>query len=322
MTRDEPSIKPEDSSNADATSVVADASAGSWVYQLAPQGLQPYLKLARLDRPVGVWLLLWPCWWSLLLATPGGQPPNLVYMALFALGAIAMRGAGCTYNDIVDRDIDAKVARTALRPIPAGEVSTKAAAASLVFQSLVGLAVLVQFNLFSIWLGISSLALVALYPFMKRITWWPQAWLGLTFNWGALMGWAVLRADIGLPAIILYGACLFWTLGYDTIYAHQDREDDALIGVKSSARRLGSNTRPALFLFYGLFAAGLAYSFYQLGFGPAFWIAFLIAVVQLARQIVQLDIDDGDQCLSLFKSNITLGGVLFIGMFIDRLLLL
>ena len=300
-----------------AATVVSDANAANWVYRYAPGFLRGYLKLARLDRPVGVWLLLWPCWWSLSLATPAGKLPDPWTMVLFMIGALAMRGAGCTYNDIVDRDIDAKVARTALRPIPAGEVSAKAAAGFLVFQSLIGLAVLLQFNVFSIWLGIASLALVMLYPFMKRITWWPQAWLGLTFNWGALMGWSVVDGTLDAPAILLYAACIFWTLGYDTIYAHQDREDDALIGVKSSARRLGDSTRPALILFYALFYLGLVCAFAMQGYGTVFYMLAAAGGVHLIYQAIKLDIHDGTLCLKLFKSNILLGGLLFAGMFLD-----
>src|SRR5882757_5338783 len=216
---------------------VAD-STGNWVDTLAPSWFRPYLRLARADRPIGAWLLLLPCWWSAALAAIAtGQPiPDPSHLALFFVGAFVMRGAGCTWNDIVDRDLDAKVARTRSRPIPSGQVSVKAAAVFLVAQALVGLAVLLQFNRFTILVGISSLGIVAIYPLMKRFVSWPQLVLGLAFSWGALMGWAAVFSRLEAPALLLYAGSIAWVIGYDTIYAHQDREDDALIGVKSTAR--------------------------------------------------------------------------------------
>ncbi len=232
---------------------VADSS-GNWVDSLAPAWTRPYLRLARADRPIGSWLLLLPCWWSAALAAvAAGDPrPNLAHLALFALGAVAMRGAGCTWNDLIDRDLDARVERTRSRPIPSGQVSVAAAAAFLVLQALVGFAVLLSFNRFAIAVGIASLAIVAAYPFMKRITWWPQIALGLAFSWGALMGWAAAFGRLDPPALLLYAGAIAWVVGYDTIYAHQDREDDALIGIKSTARLFGERTRPALAAFYAL----------------------------------------------------------------------
>jgi 4-hydroxybenzoate polyprenyltransferase len=260
----------------------------------------------RADRPIGVWLLVIPCWWGAALALAEGHSDwrqFLWHSVLFTVGAIAMRGAGCAYNDFVDRDFDAEVARTRMRPIPSGQISVRAAWAFLVALSLTGLVVLLQFNSFTILLGLASLALVAAYPFMKRITWWPQAWLGLTFNWGALVGYAAAAGDLSLPALLLYAGGVFWTLGYDTIYAHQDKEDDALIGVKSSARALGAKTRPALTVFYGLtiLCFMIAGAFARM---PLFYFATLIpALVHFAWQYLRLNIDDGALCLKLFKSN-------------------
>src|SRR6266481_7711858 len=232
---------------------VADAT-GNWVDTRAPSWSRPYLRLSRLDRPIGSWLLLLPCWWSLALAAGIAHdisqlPLNI---ALFFIGAFVMRGAGCTWNDITDRDLDAMVERTRSRPIPAGQVSVPQALAFLVVQALIGLAVLLQFNRFAIMTGIASLIIVAVYPFMKRITWWPQIVLGLAFSWGALMGFAVTQQRIGATALALYAGSIAWVIGYDTIYAHQDAEDDALIGVKSTALLFGKRTRPALMVFYGL----------------------------------------------------------------------
>ena len=232
---------------------VADAT-GNWVDTIAPSWSRPYLRLARLDRPIGSWLLLMPCWWSAALAAGVtgdiGQLPLI--LALFFLGAFAMRGAGCTWNDITDRDLDARVERTRSRPIPAGQVSVPQAAAFLVAQALIGLAVLLQFNRFAVMTGIASLIIVAVYPFMKRITWWPQIVLGLAFSWGALMGFAVTLGRIDATALVLYAGSIAWVIGYDTIYAHQDAEDDALIGIKSTALLFGARTHRALMVFYGL----------------------------------------------------------------------
>ncbi|MFN0024691.1 MAG: 4-hydroxybenzoate octaprenyltransferase [Parvularculaceae bacterium] len=284
----------------------ANAAAGNWVDRYAPGPARPYLRLMRADRPIGTWLLAIPCWQGLALGAIAARPEPMTaiwYALLFGLGAVIMRGAGCAYNDIADRDIDAKVARTAGRPIPAGQISVRAASAFLVLLSLAGLGVLVQFNRATIILGIASLALVAVYPFMKRITWWPQAWLGLTFNWGALMGYASLTSDLALPAALLYASGVAWTLGYDTIYAHQDKEDDALIGVRSSARRLGPKTKPALRIFYGA-ALVLGMSAYAIGGGPiAGLLLFAATGWHFWRQIGKANIDDPSSCLTIFRSN-------------------
>src|ERR1700736_1635979 len=230
---------------------VADAT-GNWVDTRAPLWLRPYLRLSRLDRPIGSWLLLLPCWWSAALAAghAGAAGPDPWHLLLFAIGTLLMRGAGCTWNDLVDRDLDGLVERTRSRPIPSGDVSVKAARGFLVLQALIGLAVLVQFNAFTVALGIASLAIVAIYPLLKRVTYWPQIGLGLAFSWGALMGWAAVFGRLDGPALLLYAGSIAWVIGYDTIYAHQDREDDALIGIKSTALLFGPRTKRALICFY------------------------------------------------------------------------
>lgn len=279
-----------------------------------PQILQPYAKLARLDRPIGTWLLLIPCWWGLTLAWIGHPAlplPSGWYIALFALGAIVMRGAGCVWNDITDREFDAKVARTAMRPIPAGEVSVKQAIAFMGILALLGLFVLLQFNLETQVIGTSALILVVAYPFMKRVTYWPQAWLGLTFNWGILVGWSAMQPGLALPALALYGAGFFWTLGYDTIYAHQDKEDDAMIGVKSTALRLGDNTRVWLWIFYLCAVTLIAAAALLVNVHWAFWPIFALAVLHAVRQIIRVDFDDPASCLSHFKSNRDFGLLIF-----------
>src|SRR6476620_10504225 len=252
---------------------VADAT-GNWVDTRAPSWSRPYLRLARLDRPIGSWLLLLPCWWSAALAAGVkgdiGQLP--LVLVLFFIGAFVMRGAGCTWNDITDRNLDAMVERTRSRPIPAGQVSVAQAAVFLVVQALIGLAVLLQFNRFAVATGIASLVIVAVYPFMKRITWWPQIVLGLAFSWGALMGFAVIQGRVDATALLLYAGSIAWVIGYDTIYAHQDAEDDALIGIKSTARLFGAHTHQALILFYGLAVLLIGVA---LASGDARWPAWL-----------------------------------------------
>ena len=291
---------------------VAD-STGNWVDTLAPAWSRPYLRLARADRPIGAWLLLLPCWWSAgLAAIAAGQPyPSPWHVLLFFVGAFVMRGAGCTWNDIVDRDLDAKVARTRSRPIPSGQVSVKAAAIFLAAQALVGLLVLVQFNGFTILTGVASLTIVAVYPLAKRITWWPQIVLGLAFSWGALMGYAAVFARLDAPALLLYAGSIAWVIGYDTIYAHQDREDDALIGVKSTARLFGARTRLALICFYALAVVLIGLAGAAAGAGPVFVLGCVLFGAHLGWQIERLDIDDPDLCLRLFKSNRDAGLILF-----------
>jgi len=300
-------------------SIVADAVRGHWADRIIPPSLRPYARLARLERPIGWWLLLWPCWWSSVLATDaaGLRFPDFWHLALFLVGAIAMRGAGCTYNDIVDRDLDAQVARTRSRPIPSGQVTARQAAIFLVLQALIGLAVLLQFNSFAIALGVLSLITVAIYPFMKRFTWWPQIGLGLAFSWGALMGWAAIYGSLGWPPLLLYAGGIAWTIGYDTIYAHQDKEDDALIGVHSTARLFGTRTKPLLVLFYGVATLLFAAAWFTAGVGPVAWLGLAAGAVHLGWQVVRLDIDNPDNCLMLFRSNEHYGWIVFAGLVAD-----
>jgi len=296
------------------TADASDILAGHWVLRFAPGPLRPYLRLARIDRPIGTWLLLFPCWWSLSLAASAGyRPPDLRLIGLFALGALIMRGAGCSYNDIVDRDIDGRVARTAGRPIPSGQITLTQAIVFLATLLALGLAVLLQFNDVAIALGLASMALVVAYPFMKRVTFWPQAWLGLTFNWGALLGWAAITGRIEAPALWLYAAGIAWTLGYDTIYAHQDKEDDALIGVKSTALKLGARTKPWLVVFFGLAVAGFGAAGWSAGLSWPFYLGLAGVAAQFAWQVASLDIDDPAGCLTRFKSNRYAGWLLLAG---------
>jgi 4-hydroxybenzoate polyprenyltransferase len=296
---------------------VAD-STGNWVDGVAPAWARPYLRLARLDRPIGSWLLLMPCWWSVgLAAVHARSQVNISHLLLFFIGAFAMRGAGCTWNDIVDRDLDARVERTRSRPIPSGQVTVAAAAGFLMLQALVGLAVLLQFNRFTIYVGFASLAVVAIYPFMKRITYWPQIVLGLAFSWGALMGWPATFARLDLPALLLYAGAISWVIGYDTIYAHQDREDDALIGIKSTALLFRERTKPMLALFYALAVALIALAGWSAGAGLLFALGLLAFATHLAWQIARLDVDDPIDCLVVFKSNRDAGLILFAGLVLD-----
>src|ERR1700712_4396809 len=299
---------------------VADA-AGNWVDTRAPQWSRPYLRLSRLDRPIGSWLLLMPCWWSAALAAGiSGDTGRLpLVIALFFAGAFVMRGAGCTWNDITDRDLDARVERTRSRPIPAGQVSVKQAAVFLVVQALIGLAVLLQFNRFAVMTGIASLVIVAVYPFMKRITWWPQIVLGLAFSWGALMGFAVTLGRIDAAALFLYAGSISWVIGYDTIYAHQDAEDDALIGIKSTALLFGARTRPALMVFYGLAVVLIGMALALAGAGWMAWIGLAAFAVQLVSQIERVEIGDPGLCLRIFKSNRDAGLLLFAGLLSDAI---
>ena len=295
-----------------------DIPVGNWIDRWIPAGLRPYLRLMRLDRPIGTWLLLFPCWWSTALAADGW--PDWRLMALFGIGAVVMRGAGCTVNDIADHKFDAKVARTAGRPIPSGAVSVTQAVLFLGLLLAMGLVVLVQLPLFAVAVGAASLALVFPYPLMKRITYWPQAWLGLTFNWGALLGWAAVTGDVGLPAVVLYAAGLFWTLGYDTIYAHQDKEDDIQIGVKSTALRLGTATPAWLWGFYGAALALIGLSGWLAGLSWAFWPLLALAAGQLAWQAATVRIDDGPDCLTKFRSNRFFGWALLAAIVAGRVL--
>ena len=296
----------------EASGPVADAVTGNWVDRLAPAGTRPYLRLARADRPIGTWLLLLPCWWGLLLGMLHDGRASWHDLWIFAgcgIGAWLMRGAGCTWNDITDRHIDGSVARTAQRPIPSGQVSVKQALAWLVAQALVALCILLTFNVAAIALGVLSLVPVAIYPFAKRFTWWPQVFLGLAFNWGALLAWTAHTGRLEWPAVVLYLGGIAWTLFYDTIYAHQDKEDDALIGVKSTARLFGERTPKWLLLFLILSVAlqSLAVIMAAVaGSSPALLVALLGPWAMgwhMQWQMRRLDLDDNDRLLTLFRSN-------------------
>jgi 4-hydroxybenzoate polyprenyltransferase len=305
-----------------ATPTVPDARPGNWVDRVAPATWRPYLRLARFDRPIGAWLLLFPCWWGQALAELSlGHPyPNPGLLVLFLVGAFVMRGAGCTYNDIVDKDYDARVARTAARPIPSGQVSVAEAQMFLAVLCIAGFVVLIQLNKFTIALGASSLILVAIYPFMKRFTYWPQIVLGLTFKWGALAGWSAVTGSLSAAPLALYAGCVLWTIGYDTIYAHQDKEDDLLAGLKSTALRLGEATPRWLVAFYAgaVLLWGLAGAI--AGARLAFFLALALVSVQFAWQIVTLNAADSGNCLSRFKSNQLVGWLLFAGLAADMAL--
>jgi 4-hydroxybenzoate polyprenyltransferase len=295
------------SSTADPT----DIHHGGWVDRRLPRCAEPYARLARLDRPIGTWLLLFPGWWGIALAGP--RWPDPVLILLFALGAVVMRGAGCTLNDIADRDYDGKVARTRLRPLPSGRVTVPQAVIFMLAQLIVAAAILLSLNPACWWLGIAVLALIATYPFMKRITYWPQLFLGLNFNWGALLGWAAVTGALAWPPVLLYLGGVFWTLGYDTIYAHQDKEDDARIGVKSSALALGEHTRPWLFVFYAAALALWAAAGVVAGLSIAFWVGLLAAALQLTWQAARVDTNDAADCLAKFRSNRIVGWLMFAG---------
>jgi 4-hydroxybenzoate polyprenyltransferase len=299
-------------------SLAGDIPIGNWVDRSLPTGLRPYARLMRLDRPIGTWLLLLPGWWSIAMAAQGW--PDLWLMALFAVGAVVMRGAGCTFNDWADRDFDGLVERTRRRPIPSGDVSPKRALMFLGAELAVGLLILLQFNTFAILVGTASLLLVFPYPYMKRITYWPQAWLGLTFNWGALLGWAAASGALSWSALVMYAAGLFWTLGYDTIYAHQDKEDDALIGVKSTALRLGDHTKPWLLLFYGLTVLLLGLSGWLAGLAWPYYVLLAGAWLQSLWQVSDLEMDDSADCLAKFKSNRFFGLLVLAGIVAGKVL--
>jgi 4-hydroxybenzoate polyprenyltransferase len=299
----------------------ADAVAAALVDR-APPKLQPYLRLMRLDRPIGTWLLYWPCVFGLVLGAtaesrPFGTLHDIWYVLLFGLGAIVMRGAGCTYNDIVDRDFDAAVARTRGRPIPSGAVTVRQAWLFVAGLCVIGLLILLMLNMTAVMLGAASLILVAGYPFMKRITWWPQAWLGLTFNWGAVLGFAAQTGTVDTADMMLYAGLFFWTLGYDTIYAHQDRDDDALIGVKSTARLLGARSRDWILGFYAVaFTLILAAGFTE-HTGWTFVFLMLLAGAHMLWQVNRLAIDDSATCLKLFRANRETGALIALALIVS-----
>ncbi|MBL4908214.1 MAG: 4-hydroxybenzoate octaprenyltransferase [Sneathiella sp.] len=289
--------------------IIADASKQNWVDAYAPETVQPYFKLSRIDRPIGTWLLLFPGLWSIALAAPAGAFPDAWLVLLFAIGAFVMRGAGCTLNDIVDRKYDGMVERTKKRPIPSGQVTVFKAFLWLGFQCLIGLTILLQFNLNAILVGAASLILVAIYPFAKRFTYWPQFFLGLAFNYGALLGWVAVTGSLSPIAVIVYLGGITWTLGYDTIYAHQDKEDDVLIGVKSTALKLGAKTGDWLFGFYLTTFMAILIAGWMTDLYVPFYIGMAGAATHLFWQVKDLDIDDADRCLMLFKSNKIFGAI-------------
>jgi 4-hydroxybenzoate polyprenyltransferase len=309
IVRGEPSLAP-----------VAD-STGNWVDRSAPQWARPYLRLARMDRPIGSWLLLLPCWWSTALAAIAADAPwpDPRRLALFGAGAVIMRGAGCAWNDIIDRDVDARVARTRSRPIPSGQITVAQAFAFAIALSLIGFFILVQFNSFAIATGIASLAVVALYPFAKRVTFWPQFVLGLAFSWGALMGWAATFGRLDVAAFVLYAGSIAWVIGYDTIYAHQDREDDAVIGVRSTARLFGLETKAALSIFYATAVVLVTIGIFLCGGGGAAYAGALAFAIHLAWQIRKIEVNNPELCLRLFRSNRDAGLLLFVGLALDPL---
>jgi 4-hydroxybenzoate polyprenyltransferase len=297
---------------------VADAT-GNWVDTIAPSWSRPYLRLTRLDRPIGWWLLLLPCWWSAALAAiPAGRwGPDPWHVLLFLIGAIVMRGAGCTWNDLIDCDIDGRVERTRSRPIPSGQISVKGAVVFMVVQALAGLLVLLQFNRFAIMVGVASLAVVAIYPLMKRVTYWPQIFLGLAFSWGALMGWAAEFGRLDWPAYLLYAGSIAWVIHYDTIYAHQDSEDDALVGLKSTALLFGERTKPMLVLFSAAAVLLIGAAGWTAGAGLVFGFGLMTFALHLAWQVRTIDIGDPALCLRLFKSNRDAGLILFVALILD-----
>jgi 4-hydroxybenzoate polyprenyltransferase len=305
-----------------SNSPVADAAPLNWVDRWAPASWRPYLRLGRFDRPIGAWLLLFPCWWSQTLAQVASREPfpNFFYLFLFAVGALTMRASGCAYNDYVDRFIDSRVQRTSSRPIPSGQVTPEGALKFVVITALIGLVVLLQFNWFTVWLGIASLLIVAVYPFAKRVTSYPQIVLGLAFNWGALVGWAAEKGSLDWPAVALYVGCVFWTVGYDTIYAHQDKEDDALLGLGSTALRFGDSTVSFVGTFYGL--AGLLWltAGALAGAHLVYFLSVTLVFLQMSWQVATLDIRDPANCLWRFKSNRDVGIAVFVGLIVDMLL--
>ncbi len=315
-----PEASSETTAGVTASGPVADARPSNWVDRFAPRNVRPWLRLIRADRPIGVWLLLWPCWWSVALSARALEDfPDPILLLLFAIGAFAMRSAGCIYNDIIDRDIDAKVARTKCRPLASGQISVAWAIACAIALCLVGLAVLLQFNAFAIALGFGSIGIVLIYPLMKRVTFWPQAVLGLAFSWGALMGWAANSGDLGLVPIILYAAAVCWTIGYDTIYAHQDKDDDALLGLKSTALRFGRHTASWLSLFYGVTIGGLVFSGWMIGAGIVFYCGMIAAAGHLVWQVATLDTGNPQNCLDRFRSNHSFGAIVFLAIVLDMI---
>lgn len=296
--------------------MIGDMPVGGWIDRHTPEAVRPYLKLMRLDRPIGTWLLLFPSWWSITMAMATAPDLSrwawLYLMVLFGIGALVMRGAGCTINDILDRDIDGKVARTAARPIASGAITARQAVGFLGLELLIGFLVLVQLNMNAIMFGLCSVLLVGVYPLMKRLTYWPQAWLGITFNFGALIGWVAVHGHLDWPPVVLYLAGVFWTLGYDTIYAHQDKDDDILLGVKSSALALGRRTKPFVWLVYAAAFTLTLVAGAMAGLHWTFYLLMIPAGLHFLWQAWTVDIDNGLNCLTRFKSNRFYGGLALI----------
>ena len=292
-----------------STDLVPDSERTGLIGAL-PRALRPYASLMRVDRPIGTWLLYWPCAWGVALAGVRGEWGLFGWLLI---GAFVMRSAGCAYNDIVDRDLDKSVERTRLRPLASGRVSVRAAWALVIALSLIGLIVLLQLPRAAQIVALVSLAPVAAYPYMKRITWWPQAWLGMVFSWGALVGWPAVTGRFEVPALLLWLGSIFWVIGYDTLYAVQDIEDDALVGVKSSARALGKRVKLGVGVCYALALAGWAAAIWSVRPDPLALLALLPAAGHLARQVARADPDDGEGALALFRSNRFTGLLLFAG---------
>jgi 4-hydroxybenzoate polyprenyltransferase len=301
---------------ASSAASLPDAPASNWLDRFAPGWLKPYGRLARWDRPIGWWLLLWPCWWASALGAQavGMAVPPPAHLLLFLVGAIAMRGAGCTYNDLVDRDLDARVARTRLRPLPSGAVTPQQALAFLILQAVVGAVVLLMFNRVTILLGLASLLVVAVYPFMKRLSDWPQLVLGLAFSWGALVGWSAIDGKLSAPAAALYAGAVLWTIAYDTIYALQDCEDDALIGVRSTARLFGAQARLGIAVFYAAAFALIGLAFHLAGASGVAFVGLVLAIFHAGWIVATLDPRDPANCLTRFRANSTTGGIIFAGL--------
>ena len=295
-----------------ATDIVPDSERRGFIGAL-PAAMRPFASLMRLDRPIGTWLLYWPCAWSVALAGVGGRWDLFLWLGL---GAFAMRSAGCVYNDIVDRDLDGKVERTRLRPLASRRVSLRSAWLLIGLLCLLGLGVLVQLKLLAALIALASVAPVAAYPFMKRVTWWPQAWLGLVFSWGALVGWPAVTGNFALPPLLLWFGTIAWVIGYDTLYAIQDKEDDALVGVRSSARRLGDKARLGIGAFYGLAALQWGAAIWSVRPDPVALLVLAPAALHLAWQVVRADPDDGDLALRLFRSNRLCGLLVFLAMLV------
>lgn len=300
--------------------IIKDSVASGWVEHM-PAGMRPYLRLSRYDRPIGFWLLALPGWIGLAFAalSEGFARADIKWAVLIGIGAVAMRGAGCTYNDMVDRDLDKQVERTALRPLAAGTISLKSAWVWLALQCLVGLAVLAFFPRLSQIIAVSSVALVAAYPFMKRITYWPQAWLGLTFNWAVLVAYTAKTGHVSPPLFLLYAGLVFWTIGYDTIYACQDVEDDAMIGVKSTARLFGDRTKFWTAVMYTASLFFVVISLFAVRDVPYAALFIIPFGAHLIWQIVKFDPRNGGLCLNIFKSNRMAALLLILGLSLPSL---